>query len=440
LAKHRGPRIYPDINFSMLALERIICMDSEQQKQADMRGFGEPEEVKVEKAPQPEQEEVLDQTSEEMDEDAVVDLLIQQHRLQEQAERSDEGSGGEDLALVIPTEYTEAELEKIKADFAEADAKEDGLLGDDAPAPVKKESVKVEEIVAVLEDELLEEEKDEFTLALEGILVEPKEGEVVIGVEPTESTTSTTGPRKDRVEGSKALDESKDTLLGPKETSKRPEDESSKSTDVYEKLYQMDGPADEGGIASGIRSQWDGKAERASDIQEQLEEDKACEETIEEEKLNLPQAGEEDEAIVVEPRVPKPMSRVQKEIIPKIGLEFAELAAATAAAAEAGVVATESTVTVDESRTQIVENAEETKVEEEEVDDLSDVSTIEEDSRLSDHKGLEDDTKSSSTSTSEEDNAASYRDLITISSSVSKLGGKLESFEELGIAILTNII
>jgi hypothetical protein len=121
-------------------------MDSLQECQADMRGFLPPEEAKTSG---PAVEEVVGDGT---DEDAMVDLLIQQHRMQEQMEKAE----GEQAH--VPGEITEADIAKMQAELeAEEEMAEEEEEGGD-----KRESIKPEELVPVEE-----EEKDIFDLAME---------------------------------------------------------------------------------------------------------------------------------------------------------------------------------------------------------------------------------------------------------------------------------
>ncbi|ODN02867.1 WD repeat-containing protein 78 [Orchesella cincta] len=103
IERRRPPRYYPDISFSLIAMERIICMDSQQMRQADMRGLIEPE---VEKPPPSIKSDEDSVKGEELDEDAMVSLIIQQHRMQEQLELH--GSVDEGIPSIIMPDAQDA--------------------------------------------------------------------------------------------------------------------------------------------------------------------------------------------------------------------------------------------------------------------------------------------------------------------------------------------
>ncbi|CAL8073245.1 unnamed protein product [Orchesella dallaii] len=176
--RRRPPRYYPDISFSLIAMERIICMDSQQMRQADMRGLIEPE---IEKAPPSVKSDEDSIKGEELDEDAMVSLLIQQHRMQEQLELH--GSMDEGIPSIIMPDSQEA------GDGRKDEDEDDDLL-EEANAAEEAERRRQEQIKA--EKEAAEtaakeaaaaaaaaaadepEEKDEFDLAVDDLHIAAK--------------------------------------------------------------------------------------------------------------------------------------------------------------------------------------------------------------------------------------------------------------------------
>lgn len=125
-------------------------MDSQQEAQADMRGFSGIDEFAKPVGPAAVEEVV----GEVVDEDAMVDILIQQHRMQEQLENEGEG----EQVKRDPGDITEADIARMQAELeAEVMSMEEEEAGGKEPV------VKVEEAPPVVE----EDEKDAFDLALE---------------------------------------------------------------------------------------------------------------------------------------------------------------------------------------------------------------------------------------------------------------------------------
>jgi len=456
--KNAGPRVLPDVSFTVIALERIICMDAEQHNQAEMRGFVEPEAPKVEQAPRPKPEEEEEAEEEDnMDEDAVVDLLIQQHRLQEQAEREGEEKNDEEALLVLPPEATEADLEKIRLALEDADSLEN-LEEEEAP----KEEVKVEEKKESIVDEEIEE-KDEFDLAIEETLAEAAARK--FGEEgPTDSTDSFIRKSDISARGTE-VDEGllqvvtkegpagsiqpigDDVHLlqvevlpvgGMRETFtaavpvKIAEDDSQPSQAhdppyVPDLKYSIDVIDEEEELLppEKIHCEWDKRMERTAEMIQELEEEKAGEEVIEEEKLDLPSATDEDDLTAAAPKPQKNEVRQTAEFT--LGFTMPEMAPPTPRAREGADQegGNQEEDVSEEPRPSVVPADKDEKAEPEEVeefDDISDISHVDEDSRLSDHKGLED-TEISSTSSEEEDLIASFREMVHRRSSANKVLG-----------------
>lgn len=145
--------MYPDISFSIIALERIICMDSQQENQADMRGFTQ-EEVKIVIGPA-----VEEAVGDAVDEDVMVDLLIQQHRMQEQLEKPEGDQGGHEAG-----EITEADILRMQA---EVEAVEEGADEDAEMAGGGKNAASKVEEPTITATTVEDDEKDAFDLALD---------------------------------------------------------------------------------------------------------------------------------------------------------------------------------------------------------------------------------------------------------------------------------
>lgn len=177
----KPPRNYPDISFSLIAMERIICMDSQQLRQADMRQLIDPAEWEKAAQRQIIHIEEEEQKEEEIDEDEMVSLLIEQQRMQEQLEN---GEGGDGMANIIMPDLDDFQSKKEEDEdddlLAEANEQEQEEIRRQEQLRLEREAAeKAAEEAAAIAAALAarENEPDEFDIAVNELKQAAKEGE-----------------------------------------------------------------------------------------------------------------------------------------------------------------------------------------------------------------------------------------------------------------------
>lgn len=437
----RPPRDYPDISFSLIAMERIICMDSQQMRQADMRGLIEPElEKPLLSVLKSDDEDETKAAEGEIDEDAMVSLLIQQHRMQEQLEKG----GGVDEGvptIIIPDAQDMGDRKESDEDddlLKEADAEEEAERKRQEQIKAEQEAAAAaaaEAAAAAAAAAEKAEEKDEFDMAVEELQVAAKGGESLAGFLADQQSAMVPAPEQSETVGGGAPVTGATTTTAPeistmvegapdsgsKEEQATPPSASEPKTvpDVASLVPPVQAKAtvsptipyipipSQGGMIGGdtdLKCTW-------TESDEKLDEDKRLEEelskgvpdVIDDEPLKLPQFNAEEGISDDEEVATHGSKKHKKELAEMMDDGENEDGKLETADQKNKPNDTKSTSAVQQTalRPSVGEddtlNKEEKKVvEEDEFDDISSDSTHHENSELSDHVELEEDASTES--------------------------------------------